>query len=223
MDNNKSSEDLENHELTLRSTSERLLYLLKTKGRQTSAILGSALKISDEGARQQLVKLSKEGYVQSISLPCGVGRPSQMWELTEAGHGSFPDGHSVLAVQLIHAINAKLGEPAMETLVRSRERETVANYVELLKYTITLEQKVEALAAIRTTEGYLAEWSKEGECFLLVENHCPICVVATLCPSLCRAELNTFQSVLGDEILIHRSEHIIEGSRRCVYRITPKM
>ncbi len=222
MDKNKSSNDLENSQVTLRSTSERLLYQLKTKGRQSSATIGAALQISDEGARQQLVKLSKEGYVKSSSSPSGVGRPSQMWELTEAGHGSFPDGHSELATQLIHAINAELGKPAMDALVQSREREAAANYSELLKSAITLEQKVEALAKIRTKEGYLAEWWRENEYFFFVENHCPICVAATLCPSLCQAELNAFQTAVGQKILIHRIEHIIEGSRRCVYRIAQK-
>lgn len=211
-----------NSKPALRSTSERLLYLLKTKGRQSSAKLGSALQISDEGARQQLVKLSKEGYVKHVSSPSGVGRPSQLWELTEAGRSGFPDGHADLAAQLIKAINTELGESVMETLVRSREQESAANYPELLKTELTLERKVEALASLRTKEGFLAEWTKEDECFLLVENHCPICVAVTLCPSVCRAELTAFQRAFGEEISIRRIEHIIEGSRRCVYLIARK-
>ncbi len=81
----------------------------------------------------------------------------------------------------------------METLIQSRERETIAHYSELLKTALALERKVETLAAIRSKEGYLAEWSKEGESFPFVENHCSICVAATLCRSFCRAELSVFR------------------------------
>ncbi|MFM2651716.1 transcriptional regulator, partial [Vibrio alginolyticus] len=49
--------------------------------------------------------------------------------------------------------------------------------------------------------------------------HCPICKAATRCPSLCQSELSVFQSLLGYDTKVERTEHIISGQRRCVYRI----
>ena len=56
---------------------------------------------------------------------------------------------------------------------------------------------------------------------LLVENHCPICAAATACQNFCRSELAIFQRVLGDDCTVARSEYLLEGGRRCVYRIVP--
>jgi predicted ArsR family transcriptional regulator len=63
--------------------------------------------------------------------------------------------------------------------------------------------------------------SEDGD-LLLVENHCPICVAATACLGLCGAELEVFRKVLGREVEVERTEHIISGARRCAYRVRKK-
>jgi len=85
-----------------------------------------------------------------------------------------------------------------------------------------LELKIEKLVEIRTREGYMAEYSKNEQGYLLVENHCPICAAATLCQGFCSSELNTFRAVLGKEVIINRVSHIISGDRRCAYQIKLK-
>jgi predicted ArsR family transcriptional regulator len=66
----------------------------------------------------------------------------------------------------------------------------------------------------------MAEAWPEGEGYVLVENHCPICVAATACQGFCRSEVDTFREVLGPGASVERTEHIIEGDRRCAYRIS---
>jgi hypothetical protein len=80
----------------------------------------------------------------------------------------------------------------------------------------------EIWSAIRSREGYMAEWSEDADGFLLVEYHCPICAAATICQGFCRAELAVFQEVLGTEAEVSRVEHIPAGARRCAYRIREK-
>jgi predicted ArsR family transcriptional regulator len=58
----------------------------------------------------------------------------------------------------------------------------------------------------------------DGE-LLLVENHCPICAAAASCTGLCAGELEVFQAVLGDDVAVTRTEHIVAGARRCAYRV----
>ncbi len=63
------------------------------------------------------------------------------------------------------------------------------------------------------------ESQKDGS-FLLIENHCPICVAAKNCMRLCGAELEVFRAVLGKGISIERTEHILGGARRCAYKVS---
>jgi predicted ArsR family transcriptional regulator len=220
---NKSRENLENSSEDKRArVSERLLALLKTRGPQTAAALGQHLGTTDEAARQQLVKLGKEGLVETVSRSKGVGRPTQYWQLTPAGHARFPDAHAAVTVQLIANIRDQLGEAALDQLMAARELQTRTGYA--LEFADLepddLEARVARLAAIRTREGYMAEYWPEGDGFILAENHCPICAAATACPGFCRAELNVFQQVLGPNVRVERIEHILAGARRCAYRIS---
>ncbi len=69
----------------------------------------------------------------------------------------------------------------------------------------------------------MAEWRKGRDgTFTLIENHCPICVAARVCQGLCGAELELFEELLGDGVEIERTEHILDGSRRCAYEIRPR-
>lgn len=216
-----SSDGFENSPQSVRSAADRLLLLLKTRGPQTVADLGEALSITGEGARQQLIKLAADGLIEATTEVHGVGRPLQVWHLTTAGHARFPDAHAELTVQLLRTIRTELGEAALERLIVTREAETRANYTAVLEGAADLEERIARLAAARRREGYMAEWQAEGDGYLLIENHCPICAAATACQSLCRAELELFREVLGTEATVTRIEHILADARRCVYRIAP--
>jgi predicted ArsR family transcriptional regulator len=212
-----SSFNLENK---TRPAADRLLVLLKTRGPQTAATLGSAVGVTAEAARQQLLRLAADGLVAATSEPRGVGRPAQVWGLTAAANARFPDTHAELTAHLIGAIRTQLGEEALDQLIDARAQESRAVYSAALKGVTNLGKKVARLAELRTREGYMAESRAQSNGYLLIENHCPICVAATTCQGFCRAELQTFRDVLGPEVTVERTEHIVRGDRRCAYRIS---
>jgi predicted ArsR family transcriptional regulator len=205
-----------------KTAGDRLMGLLKTRGALTAADLGGLLGTSGEAARQLLLRLAADGLVESTAEPRGVGRPRQLWTLTRAGDARFPDAHAELMAQMLRAVRTELGEEALERLIAVREAETKVAYAAAMEGAEGLEERVARLAAIRDGEGYMATWQAEPDGgFLLVENHCPICVAATACQGFCRAELRTFGEALGPGATVARTEHIVSGARRCAYRITP--
>jgi predicted ArsR family transcriptional regulator len=214
-----SSDHLEN---SVRPAADRFLVLLKTRGPQTAADLGKATGVTAEAGRQQLQRLAADGLVVATAERRGVGRPAQVWSLTEAGNARFPDAHAELTAQLLRSIRTELGEEVLDRLIDSRSAESRAAYTAALEGTADLGEKVARLAEARTREGYMAESRPEGGGYVLVENHCPICVAATACQGFCRAELDTFREVLGPDASVERTEHIVQGDRRCAYRISLK-
>jgi predicted ArsR family transcriptional regulator len=214
-----SSQDLEKRKLEELAPPDRLLFLLKMRGPQTAAELGTRLHITSEAARQQLARLESEKLVSSKTEVRGVGRPVQLYRLAPAAQKRFPDTHAELTAQLIGEIRDVLGEESLEKLIKAREIGTRKRYAALLASERTLAKKVARLADIRSREGYMATWSQEGDRFVLVENHCPICAAATACLGFCRSEQSIFQHVLGRDVQIERIEHLLAGSTRCAYRI----
>ncbi|MBF7979794.1 MULTISPECIES: metalloregulator ArsR/SmtB family transcription factor [Rahnella] len=213
-----SSNDLENKNDVRQSVAERLMTLLKTRGEMQASDAGHLLGTTGEAARQQFVKLAKDGLVEAKAVSQGVGRPAQYWQLTAKGHAHFPDAHADLTVQLLQLIRTSLGESALDQLITSRESQTLDNYRQAMKGANSLEERLQRLTAIRTREGYMADWTlQEDGSYLFVENHCPICAAATTCQGFCRAERDVFRDVL--EANVERTEHILQGARRCAYVI----
>ena len=203
-------------------SADRILFSLKTLGPRAIGDLGEEFEITAEAARQHLVRLREQGLVETSEERQPKGRPKKLWRLTEAGHARFPDKHGQLTVDLIRAVRATFGEAGLEKLIAAREADTLAAYEQALSGTKTLAEKVERLAAIRSSEGYMAEWSQEQDGGVtLIENHCPICAAAATCQNFCRAELEIFSSVLGPDCKVERTEYILADARRCAYRVSP--
>lgn len=202
-----------------KSNSEHILYLLKTRGEQTATVLGELLGMTMMGARQLLLSLEQQQLVYSRKKAQGRGRPKLFWSLTDKGHGRFPDRHADLTLSLISGVQQALGQDAMEQLIAVREKQSLQDYQDHLKQHQTLRDKIIALADIRSQEGYMANMKEDEEGFLLVENHCPICVAAQACQGFCRSELSIFRQCLGADV--ERIEYMLEGARRCAYRIKP--
>lgn len=193
---------------------------LKMHGALSSAALGSLMGTTGEAARQQLTRLAEEGLVAASSEVRGVGRPTQSWSLTALAQSRFPDTHAALTVQLLDIVRNSLGEAALDAIIAARETETRLAYEAVTADSTTLRDKVAALADLRSSEGYMADWTEQTDgSLLLIENHCPICAAATACQGFCRAELDVFRAVLGPQTTVTRQEHIVAGGRRCSYSI----
>jgi predicted ArsR family transcriptional regulator len=200
---------------------EKILFLLKTRGPQPAAKLAGRLGVTTMAVRQHLQRLEADGLVDHTDERHGVGRPVKLWRATSAADARFPDTHADLTVDLIEGVREAFGEDGLDMLIRQRNRKHRARYLERMPGPdASLADRVARLAALRREEGYMAEWSRRRDgSFLLVENHCPICAAATACTGLCREELALFRSVLGPDAEVERSEHLLEGARRCVYGI----
>ena len=68
----------------------------------------------------------------------------------------------------------------------------------------------------------MARVERDGEDWLLIEDHCPICAAARTCQGFCRSELQLFQDIVGQGATVIREEHLLSDSRRCVYRIAQR-
>lgn len=197
-----------------------IVKLLKQDGPTEATVLSNQLNVTPMAIRQHLYELQKEGLVTYTEEPRPMGRPAKLWRLTPAADRLFPDGYAELTLSFIHSVKEAFGEAGLDRLINIRTRDQIAAYQRQLDKQKSLKKRLEALATLRSNEGYMAEIQPTGDGeFLLIENHCPICAAATVCTGFCAKELEVFQSVLGEDVLVERIQHIIAGDRRCVYRI----
>lgn len=193
---------------------------LKMHGALTSVQVGDMLGITGEAVRQQLVKLSAEGSVSEERRSAGRGRPSTYWHLTDEGQTRFPDTHGALTIDILKSIQTELGADALDRIIAARETHTQTQYEAAMSDCDSLKERIAKLAELRSGEGYMATMEEtDGGAFLFIENHCPICAAARFCQGFCRSEKAVFERVLGPHARVERTEHIVNGGRRCTYLI----
>jgi predicted ArsR family transcriptional regulator len=202
------------------STSDRIVFFIKTKGPASTTTLAQALGLTAEAARLQVQKLLAGGLIEGRQEEgAGVGRPRQNWALTALAHSRFPDTHAQLTIQLIGSVRQLFGEDGLNKLITQREVDSRALYRTTCDGQ-TWEERLVQLAQIRTSEGYMARVESDGDDRLLIEDHCPICAAAMTCQNFCRSELLLFEEVLGEGVAVSREEHLLNNARRCVYRVS---
>ncbi len=199
---------------------QQLLHILKTLGPKPTSSLANRLDMSPAGARKHLKLLERDGLVAADDVAGGIGRPDQVWRLTQTGHARFPDTHDSLTLDLIGSIRSVFGEAGLDKLISVRETETTRRYVKAVSGCASPLQKIERLAELRTEEGYMADARElDAQTWRLAENHCPVCAAARTCQGLCRSELEVFRKVLGKSFSVERDEYLMDGARRCSYLI----
>ena len=205
----------------MNTPADRILFLLKTRGPAETLALAVTLGVSRQTTLQQLERLVAEGLISHADERRGVGRPRRIWSLTLAAQARFSDTHAQLTVEMLDAVRAEFGDGGVDRLIARREAVTTQSYAQALAPLQSLAARVARLTELRTAEGYMADCSPDpGGGFLLVENHCPICAAAAACQGFCRAELQVFRNVMGPDVTVERTDHILAGARRCAYRIS---
>ncbi len=202
-------------------THDKIIQLLKTQGPLTAKILASELGLTTMGVRQHVQGLEESGDVIFKDEKAARGRPTRYWSLTDKGNSRFADRHDELTVQLLDSVITLFGDDGMEKLISHREETAMGNYRLALADRYGIEEKLQTLAKIRSDEGYMATVEQVDGVFWLMENHCPICAAATKCVNFCRSELQMFQELMSEVATVSREEHIVDGARRCAYKVAP--
>jgi len=209
---------MQNHKITKKAILQRL----KERGEQTAPTLAKHLGVTSMAVRLHLYDLAADELLGFKEKKQARGRPAKFWHLTEKAQDIFPDAHQTLAVDLLTSVKKALGQKGLDAVVNAHSQSQLDNYRQQLTGAKTLETRLKKLVEIRTEEGYMASVRQDAQGWLFAENHCPICAAAKTCTKLCANELWVFGEILGSDVSIERQEHILNGARRCLYRIMEK-
>jgi len=147
-----------------------------------------------------------------------IGRPARVWGLTPDAESHFPDAHAGLTVNWLNAVEQTFGEEGVMRVVLQSTLQQIENYRSRIPARASLQNRLEKLISLRNEKGYMAEVQRQPNgSFFLIENHCPICAAANVCPMLCDSDLDVFRAILGEGVVIERTEHMLADARRCVY------
>ena len=199
-----------------------MLYAVRRRGEATAEQVAEQLRMTVSGARQHLTALVEEGLAEaSESAPKGRrGRRALVYNVTAAGDALFPKAYAELTNELLGYL-ADEQPSALDLLFGRRRDQRIEAARHRLAERSGLADRVAELARILDEDGYLASWEETGDGgYRVIEHNCAIWAVASRYGQACTSELDFIRAVLPD-CRVERTQHMVEGARRCAYDIRP--
>ena len=207
---------------TLPEGRRRVLYAVRRRGEATAEQVAEQLRMTVSGARQHLTALVEDGLAETTeSEPQGRrGRRALVYNVTPAGDALFPKAYAELTNELLGYL-ADEQPSALEFLFARRRDQRIASAQQRLGRRSELADRVAELTRILDEDGYLASWEETGDRgYRVVEHNCAIWAVASRYGQACTSELDFIRALLPD-CQVERTQHMVEGARRCAYEIHP--
>jgi predicted ArsR family transcriptional regulator len=202
------------------TTRERILVLLRRHGHLSAPRLAGLLQppITPVGVRRHLALLERDGLITATLEKPRRGRPTAIYQLTDAGLETFPRHYDEVAREVLTFLKGKDAEVLGQFLAWRNER-LAADYAERIDGA-TLAERAEALAELLTEQGYMAEVETRADGLRLCQHNCTVEHLASELPDLCASETALFERLLGAPV--EREATIVQGAIRCVAHLAAK-
>jgi predicted ArsR family transcriptional regulator len=165
----------------LASTRGRIITLLR-RSSHTVDELTQALDLTHTAVRAHLAALERDGLVKQRSERRGSGKPSSVYDLTEASEYLFPKSYGLYLDQILDILSERTPADDVETLLREVGRRIAA------QWTIQngdLHVRLEEVADVLNELGGLMEPETEGETLCIRGYRCPFAAVVQEHPEVC--------------------------------------
>jgi predicted ArsR family transcriptional regulator len=180
--------------------------------------LCSAMKMSYMGIKQHCMELEKKGCLDTWRRPKPHGRPEKIYRLTPKLDILFPQAGEAMVLELLATAERVFGQAAPEKLLYSLFQAKTERYQARLAQETSMENKVLALARLRTAEGCMsaAEISSDGA-LRLVDYHCPFAELSKKFPLVNEIECDMIERLL--DCTVERRVETYSGLVRVIYRL----
>jgi predicted ArsR family transcriptional regulator len=203
-------------EETTKSTRERVLQTLLNQHRCTINELAEAVEINPISVRHHIAKLQAEGLVASEEERHGVGRPRQIYYLTETGLERFPTRYLRLTIRLLEQMKEQMPPEMVNRLFFQMASDLVQEYANLARMEgMSTEQRLDMVKSVLKEEGFNIEWEQVGDQYLIREVSCPYLHVGQTHPEICHIDQTLISSVLN--LPAEKVKCVLNGDTHCIY------
>ncbi len=192
----------------------RILLELKRDQPLTAAILAQRFDVSANAVRRHLKELESEGLVGHDREQRGQGAPAHLYRLTAEGEGIFPKQYEQALTDVLEFVAETKGREEVRRIFAERFR-ALGERLHRGLAGASLEERAQAVVEVLSSQGFMAEWSSDGDRLTIAEHNCAVQAVAQRFPEICQAEVEFLESVLQTDV--ERKAYIPRGCNACEY------
>jgi predicted ArsR family transcriptional regulator len=199
-----------------KNTRERVLQTLLKSHRCTINELAEAVNINPISVRHHIAKLQADGLVSAEEERHGVGRPRQVYFLTEAGLEHFPTRYMRLTIRLLQQLKEHMPAAMVNQIFSQMATSLVQEYAdEARTQGLDTEQRLEMVKDLLKDEGFEIEWEKLGDEYHIREVSCPYLHVGQNHPEICFVDQTLISTVL--DLPAEKVKCVLDGDTVCTY------
>lgn len=202
----------------MQPTRKHILEIMRECQVCTVEQLAEALSLTTVTVRHHLDILAKEGLVEMTELRRRdtPGRPQHTFKLSACALQRFPKNYQGLSLLMLDEIADTLAPADLDRLLVGMANRMAAQ-AQLSGTDAAPEQRLNAAVKYLNECGYMAEWAREDDKFVLRTRNCPYHEVSRKHGELCNMDLHLITQLLGAQIQPERRERMAEGDRVCSY------
>lgn len=199
-------------------TRERVLHFIKQEGTVSVKALTEEIGITPMAIRGHLNKLEKEELISVSTVRQKLGRPLQVFALTDKGESYFPKDYGRFAVELLEDIEQMDGGKTLGKVMKIREERIINELKEKMKVAKTPGQRLEVFKRWVDQHGNMPNVEKLGERdFQLCINNCALKSVVEEYPICCDSEASIISALFPDA-RIEKTQSLRAHDKSCCYR-----
>jgi DeoR family transcriptional regulator, suf operon transcriptional repressor len=200
-------------------TRDLVLRTLLTQPRCTVNELADKVGISPISIRHHIASLEAEGLINSEDERHGVGRPRQVFFLTETGIEQFPTRYVKLTVRLLEHLKETMPEAMINTLFSEMAEDLARDLSEGTELkNLSMQERLNLVKELLRREGFNIEWEQMGDGYEIHEASCPYYYVGQNHPEVCTVDQILISKVLS--VPTEKVKCILKGDSSCTYLVS---
>lgn len=197
----------------------QILEFLLRNGPASIKELEAVAGVTATAVRQQLASLAAEGLVAMRKERQGVGRPRNLYQLTERSHSLFACYSDELALDLMHELLETEGTDKLRYLLHRVGSKLALQYGRQIRGE-ALGDRVRDLSAVLDRRGIRVDLEHGDDVIILREYNCPYHDIASVHRDVCEMERSAFSQALGADVALH--DCIQDGHHSCQFVVSSR-
>jgi predicted ArsR family transcriptional regulator len=203
----------------MQATRQQIIEFLKEKGQATVEELAATVNLTPMAVRHHLNVLQAESLISSSAIrrQTGPGRPSQVYQLTEAADELFPVDYYGLTDYLLAELTCQLGQEGVAQIFKSIAHR-LASAAPPPKENQTFEERLDEVIAFLAEKGFVVDWEAQGNNYMIHAYSCPYRQVVKDHAEVCLLDKQIISSMLNTTPT--RIACLASDDHHCTYRIS---
>jgi DeoR family suf operon transcriptional repressor len=200
-------------------TRDFVLRTLLTQPRSTINELSEKVGISPISIRHHIASLEADGLIDCEDERHGVGRPRQVFFLTETGMEQFPTRYVRLTVRLLEHLKESMPEAMINKLFAQMAIDLARDFSEGTEMkNLSMKEKLNLVKELLRREGFNIEWEQLEDGYQIHEASCPYYFIGQNHPEVCAVDQILISTVLA--MPAEKVKCILNGDNNCTYVVS---